>query len=96
MLTAKQQKLKEELKKKHKNKLNKSKQTTKNNPPTDKNSKVDICEADCICEEIKEKNSIEVKTELKTPFTFSKNPITNIMLLGDVLGTPAFKKKYKR
>lgn len=100
MLTENQQKLKEELKKKHQNKSKKgnkkSKKNSKNEQSSKKNNQIDICEADCICEEIKEKNKETGNISSKSPFTFSKNPVINSMILGNILDTPAFKKKYKR
>ena len=94
MITAKQQKLKEELKKKHQDKLLK----TNEKPKKQDNIDTDICEADCICEDIKAKHdneAVKIPTS-KLPFTFSKNPLANSMLVGDILATPAFRKNYKR
>lgn len=94
MITAKQQKLKEELKKKHQDKI----QKTNEKPLKQDNIDTDICEADCICDDIKAKyDNDDVKSSVsKLPFTFSKNPLANSMLIGDILATPAFRKKYKR
>lgn len=100
MITAKQQKLKEELKKKHQNKKNQPNKQAKQAKQLKEqiSENPDICEADCICDDIKAKydNENTKKTVSKMPFTFSQNPLANAMLAGDILSTPAFRKNYKR